>query len=142
MSKRFSKQISSFAFWLQKTYERIITAKPSLFLVGVSAVALAFFLLGGGIYDIMIKDIAVAYFASGGRMIVFYPSLSEQFLLESMLVMIFGAIGFAGFLMAYRSTKYAYNPRQAYRLLLVGCVLLIIGYVLIENGLLTKFGLA
>ncbi len=142
MSKWFSKQISSFAFWLQKTYERIITAKPSLFLVGVSVVALAFFLLGGGIYDLMIKDIAVAYFASGGRMIVFYPSLSEQFLLESMLVIIFGAMGFAGFLIAYRSTKYAYSPRQAYRFLLVGCILLLIGYILIERGLLTKFGLA
>ena len=130
MSKWFSKQISSFAFWLQKTYERILTAKPSLFLVGVSAVALAFFLLGGGIYDLMIKNIAVAYFASGGTMIVFYPSLNEQFLL-----------GFAGFLIAYRSTKYAYNPRQAYRLFLVGCVLLLIGYILIENGLLSKFGL-
>jgi hypothetical protein len=55
--------------------------------------------------------------------------------------MIFGAIGFAGFLMAYRSTKYAYNPRQAYRFLLVGCILLLIGYILIENGLLSKFGL-
>ena len=141
MSKRFSKQISSFAFWLQKTYERILTAKPSIFVVGILAVALAFFLLGGGIYDIMIKDVAVAYFASGGRMIVYYPSLSEQFLLESMLIMIFGAIGFAGFLIAYRSTKYAYSPRQAYRFLLVGCILLIIGYILIENGLLTKFGL-
>jgi hypothetical protein len=142
MSKWFSKQISSLTFWLQKTYERMITAKPSLFLVSISAVALAFFLLGGGVYDIVVNDIAVAYFASGGSMIVFYPSLTEQFLLESMLVMIFGAIGFAGFLLAYQSTKYAYNPRQAYRLLLVGCVLLLIGYILIENGLLSKFGLA
>jgi hypothetical protein len=140
MSKWFSKQISSFAFWLQKTYERIITAKPSLFLVGVSAVALAFFLLSGGIYDVLIKPI-VAYFASGGQMIVFYPSLTEQFLLESILIIIFYTIGFAGFLIAYRSTKYAYNPRQAYRFLLVGCVLLIIGVILIENGLLSKFGL-
>lgn len=141
MSKRGNKQISSFAFWLQKTYERILNAKPSLFIVGIAAVALALFLLSGGIYDIMINDIAVAYFASGGTLYVFYPSLSEQFLLESILIMIFCAIGFAGFLIAYRSTKYAYNPRQAYRLLLVGCVLLLIGYILIENGLLTKFGL-
>jgi hypothetical protein len=141
MSKWFSKRISSLTFFLQKTYDRILTAKPSLFLIGISAVALAFFLLGGGIYDIIIKDIAVAYFAAGGRMIVFYPSLTEQFLLESMLIMIFSAIGFAGFLIAYRSTKYAYNPRQAYRFLLVGCVLLLIGYILIENGLLSKFGI-
>jgi len=141
MSKWFSKQISSFAFSLQKTYEKIITAKPSLFVVGASAVVVSLFLLGGGIYDILTTDIAVAYFPSGGKIIVFYPSLAEQFLLESMLVMIFGAIGFAGFLIAHRSTKYAYSPRQAYRFLLVGCVLLIIGYVLIENGLISKFGL-
>ena len=141
MSKWFSKQISSFAFSLQKTYERIITAKPSLFVVGVSAVAVSFFLLSGGIYDVMIKPI-VAYFASGGQMLVFYPSLTEQFLLESIIIMIFYAIGFAGFLIAYRSTKYAYNPRQAYRFLLVGCVLLIISLLLIENGLMSKFGLA
>ena len=139
MSKWFSKQMSSIAFSLQKTYERIITAKPSLFLVGVSAVAVSFFLLSGGIYDVLIKPI-VAYFASGGQMLVFYPSLTEQFLLESIIIMVFYAIGFAGFLIAYRSTKYAYNPRQAYRFLLVGCVLLIIGYVLIENGLMSKFG--
>jgi uncharacterized membrane protein YhhN len=140
MSKRFSKQISSFAFWLQKTYEKIINAKPSLFLVGVSAVALAFFLLSGGIYDVLINPI-VAYFAAGGQMVVYYPSLTEQFFLESILIIIFYAIGFAGFLIAHRSTKYAYNPRQAYQFLLVGCVLLIIGIILIENGLLTKFGL-
>jgi hypothetical protein len=142
MSKRVNKQVSSFSYRLQKTYERIITSKPSLFVVSILAVALALFLLGGGIYDMMVEGIAVAYFGSGGTLYVFYPSLSEQFLLESMLIMIFGAIGFAGFLMAYRSTKYAYNPRQAYQLLLVGCVLLIIAYILIENGLLSKFGLA
>ena len=141
MSKWFNKQISSFAFSLQKTYEKIITAKPSLFVVGASAVVVSLFLLGGGIYDILTTDIAVAYFPPGGKIIVFYPSLAEQFLLESMLVMIFGAIGFAGFLIAHRSTKYAYSPRQAYRFLLVGCVLLIIGYILIENGLISKFGL-
>jgi len=141
MAKGFSKQISSLAFSLQKTYERIITAKPSLFVIAASAVAVSFFLLGGGIYDILIKPI-VAYFAPGGRMIVFYPSLTDQFLLESIIIMVFYAIGFTGFLIAYRSTKYAYSPRQAYRFLLVGCVLLIIGYVLIESGLMSKFGLS
>jgi len=140
MSKRFSKQISSLAFSLQKTYERIITAKPSLFLVGASVAAISFFLLAGGIYDILITPI-VAYFASGGQMLVFYPSLTEQFYLESIIVIIFYAIGFTGFLIAHQSTKYAYNPRQAYRFLLVGCVLLIVGYVLIESGLMSKFGL-
>jgi hypothetical protein len=133
-----SKRISSLAFSMQKTYERILTAKPSLFVVGVLAVATSIFLLGGGIYDVLIKPI-VAIVASGGRIISFYPyGITEQLLLESVIIMVFYAMGFAGFLIAYRSTKYAYSPRQAYRFLLVGCVLLLIAYVLVEQNLLAS----
>jgi len=133
-----SKRISSLTFSLQKTYERILTAKPSLFVVGILAVATSIFLLGGGIYDILIKPI-VAIVASGGRIISFYPyGITEQLLLESVIIMVFYAMGFAGFLIAYRSTKYASNPRQAYRFLLVGIVLLLIAYVLVEQNLLAS----
>ena len=135
-----SKRISSLAFSLQKTYERLLTAKPSLFVIGILTVAASLFLLGGGIYDILIKPI-VAIVASGGRIISFYPyGITEQLLLESVIIMIFYAMGFAGFIIAYRSTKYAYNPRQAYRFLLVGVVLLLIAYVLVEQNLLASFG--
>jgi hypothetical protein len=135
-----SKRMSSLAFSLQKTYERILTAKPSLFVVGILAVAVSLFLLGGGIYDVLIQPI-VAIVASGGRIISFYPyGITEQLLLESVIIMVFYAMGFAGFLIAYRSTKYASNPRQAYRFLLVGVVLLLIAYVLVEQNLLSSFG--
>lgn len=134
-----NKQISSLSFRLQKFYERITNFKPSLLLVGVTTVAISIFLLGGGIYDLLSQPQSALFY--GNRILVFYPSLSEQFLVGSLLIMIFGAIGFAGFIIAYRSTKYAYNPRQAYRFLLVGVVLLIISYVLIENGLLSKFNI-
>lgn len=140
MSKWFSKRISSLAFSLQKTYERIVTAKPSIFVIAAAIVALAIFLLGGGIYDVLIKPI-VAIVASGGRIISFYPfGLSEQFLLESIIIMIFYALGVAGFLIAYRSTKYTYSPRQAYRFLLVGCALLVIAFILVEQRLIARFG--
>ena len=134
-----SKRISSLAFSLQKTYERILTAKPSLFVVGILAVATSIFLLGGGIYDVLIQPI-IAIVASGGRIISFYPyGITDQLLLESVIIMVFYAMGFAGFLIAYRSTKYAYSPRQAYRFLLVGVVLLLIAYVLVEQNLLSSF---
>ena len=135
-----SKRISGLAFSLQKTYERILTAKPSLFVVGILVVGASLFLLGGGIYDFLIQPI-VAIVASGGRIISFYPyGITEQLLLESVIIMVFYAMGFAGFLIAYRSTKYAYSPRQAYRFLLVGVVLLLIAYVLVEQNLLSSFG--
>lgn len=139
MSKWYSKRISSLAFTLQKTYERIVTAKPSVFVAAVAVVALSIFFLGGGIYDILIKPI-VAIVASGGRIISFYPfGLSEQFLLESIIIMFFYGIGVIGFLIASRSTKYAYNPRLAYRFLLVGCALILIAYILVQQRLLSRF---
>ena len=135
-----SKKMSSLAFSLQKTYERLLTAKPSLFVVAILAVGASLFLLAGGIYDILIQPI-VAIVASGGRIISFYPyGITEQLLLESVIIMVFYAMGFTGFIIAYRSTKYASNPRQAYRFLLVGCVLLLIAYVLVEQNLLSSFG--
>ena len=139
MSKWFGKRVSSLAYSLQKIYERVVTAKPSIFIVAGAVVVGALFLLGGGIYNILIKPL-VAIVASGGRIITFYPyGLTEQFLSESVIIMIFYAIGVVGFVMAYRSTKYASNPRQAYRYLLIGCALLVIAYILVEQRLITRF---
>ena len=139
MANGINKRLSSLAFSLQKTYERMLTAKPSLLVVGILAVALSLFLMAGGIYDIMIQPL-VAFIDQAGRITSFYPfGITDQFLLESVIIMIFYGMGFAGFLVAYRSTKYAYNPRQAYRFLLVGCALVILAYVLVEQNLIANF---
>jgi len=140
MIRWFKRKISSFAFFLQKAYWKIITAKPSIFVIAVIVVATCVFLLGGGVYDILEKPL-VAVVAQGGRIIVFYPyALNEQFLMESIVVMVGYTIGVVGFLLTYQSTKYAYRPRQAYILLLVGCVLIITAYVFVERSLLARWG--
>ena len=140
VSKRVNKQVSSFAFSLQKAYEKLLASKPSWFIIAVLVAIVSIVLLGGISYNIIVGP-AVAYFSSTGNMLVFYYSISDQFVLESLLVIIFYVLGFAGFLAAYRSTKHAYNPRNAYRYLLVGCALLIIAIILMETGLNAKFGL-
>ena len=134
-----NKRLSSLSFSLQKTYEKILTAKPSLLIIAVVAVAFSLFLFGGGIYDILIQPL-IAIVGSTGRIISFYPyGITDQLLLESLIIMIICALGVVGFLIAYRSTKYVYNPGQAYRFLLVGCALLLIAYILLEQNLLASF---
>ena len=124
---------------MQKTYWKIVTAKPSIFFTSVLVVAASLFLLGGGIYDLLEKPL-LAIVGAGGRIITYYPySINEQFLVESILVMVTLTIGVAGFLLTYQSTKYAYRSRQAYRLLLVGCVLIVIAYIFIERSLLSRW---
>jgi hypothetical protein len=139
MAKGFSKQLSSLTFSLQKTYERILNAKPSVFLVSAVAIGATLFFMGGGVYDFLVKPI-VAYISPSGEVLAFYPGLNDQFVLGSLIVMILYALGVTGFLIAYRSTKYAYNPRQAYRFLLIGCAMILIAYFFVEQRIATLFG--
>ena len=134
-----SKRASSITFSLQKFYGRLLNAKPSLWIIAVIAVGVSLFLFAGGVYDLLIQPI-VAIVGSTGRIIRFYPyGITDQLLLESIIIMIFYAMGVTGFIIAYRSTKHASNPRQAYRFLLVGVALLLVAYILLEQNLLASF---
>lgn len=141
MAKQIKRRISSLSFFIQKAYWKIVTAKPSIFFIATIVVATSIFLLGGGIYDLLEKPLT-AIVASGGRIIVVYPyALNEQFLVESIIVMALYAIGVVGLFLTYQSTRYAYRPRQAFMLLLMGCVLIVAAYILMENTLLARWGL-
>jgi len=116
---------------LQRTYWKLVNVKPSTLLIAVTVTAASIFFLGGGIYDILERP-AFAVFIQGRPYTVYPYSLSEQFLGESMFVMILFGLGTAGLLVTYQSTKYAYRPRQAFMLLLMGALLMIVSYILVE----------
>ena len=138
MTNRIKKRFTSLGFRLRKTYWKLVTAKPSIFLVAVIAAAFSIFLLGGGVYDILEQPLA-AIPISSTRILFFYPyTVHEQSVLESLFVMISYGLGIAGVLVMYQSTKYAYKPRQAFIMLLCGAVLLILAYFYIENLIFTK----
>ena len=95
------------------------------------AIATSIFLLGGGIYDIVEQPIIA--FMSGGRIIPYYPEeLNEQLVGESVATMILYFLGIMGLILTYQSTKYAYNPREAYTMMIIGLLLFAIGWVLVE----------
>jgi len=139
MASWIKRRMSSLAFSIQKAYWKMVTAKPSIFVIAALAVAASIFLLGGGVYDLLEKPL-VAIISSGGRIIVYYPyALNEQFLVESMIIMITYAMGVVGLILTYQSTKYVYRPRQAFILLLVGCVLIVVSYIFAEQSLLARW---
>lgn len=114
------------------------TAKPSLTIIGFAVVGLSIFLLGGGVYDLIVPFVPIG-FPLGRRVLFFYPrTIHEQAFLGSLLVMTVYGIGVAGFLLTYQSTKYAYRSRQAFTLLSIGLVLVFIAYLLIEYVLWLK----
>lgn len=130
--------MSSITRYLQKAYWRITTYKPSTSAIALIAIAASIFLLGGGVYDILQQStIPIAIFTQsggqGGFLFLYpYPSLNDQFIAESAFIMILYAMGFIGFYVTYQSTKYAYNTRQAYMMLIAGVMFIILAYALLE----------
>jgi hypothetical protein len=115
---------------MNKFYRRISNIRPSAMILSILAMAFAVFLFGGGLYDIIMKPYPAVYY--GGRFIFLYPDLSMQFISDSIEAMMLFALGVIGLVAVYQSTKYAYKPRQAYMLFLVGVVLLFLTYILLE----------
>ena len=138
MSSKVKREISSLSFSMSKLYRKISTIKPSTLILSIIAMAFAIFLFGGGLYDIIMKPLPAVYY--GGRFVFLYPQLSEQFISDSIVAMILYTLGISGTIIMYQSTKYAYKPRQAYMMFLVGVVLLFLAYILLEATVELKLG--
>jgi hypothetical protein len=82
------------------------------------------------------KPLPAVYY--GGRFLFLYPQLSEQFISDSIVAMTVYALGIIGLLVIYQSTKYVYKPRQAYMMMIVGIVLLLLAYIFLEASIQIK----
>jgi hypothetical protein len=136
MSKKVKKQTSSMSFSLSRWFRKISTAQPSIFIVSIIVIASAVFLFGGGLYTIILQPLPSAYV--NGRFYFLYPNLSDQFISDTVIAAMLYVIGFIGILAIYQSTKYAYKPRQAYMMLVIGLALLLMAYIFLEDSILIK----
>lgn len=122
---------------LRKIYiPRSTLYKPSTSVIILCLTALTIFILGGGIYDVMEKPLAVL--PTPSNPIFYFPGISEQLLNESLIFVIFLTMGIGGGLLAFRSTSYVYRPREAKMFLLLGLTLLIIAFLGCEILLMLK----
>jgi hypothetical protein len=136
MSKSVKKGMSSISFSLNRFYHTLTTTRPSNLILPIIAIGAAVFLFGGGLYDIIMKPLPAVYY--GGRFLLLYPQLSEQFISDSIVAMTIYGLGIVGLLSIYQSTKYVYKPRQAYMMMIVGIVLLLLAYIFLEASIQIK----
>ena len=97
--------------------------KGSWTVLFLAAISLATFFLAGGIYDLLEKPVSLLPRSTSQGWTFIYPGgLGAQTLNESILSAILYLLGLSGFYMLYRSTRFAYRPRNAYILLIIGFV--------------------
>jgi len=138
MSRKVKKRVSSMSYSLNRFYRKISTTKPSTLILSIIAIAIAIFLFGGGLYNIIMKPLPAVYY--GGRFYFLYPELGAQFITDSMVATVLYSLGIVGLIVMYQSTKYAYKPRQAYMMFLIGTALLLLAYIFLEATIRIKLG--
>jgi hypothetical protein len=138
MAKKLKKRTSSTAFSLSRWFSKISTTKPSSLIVSIIIISFSIFLFSGGIYTIVSSPLPAYYTGTG--FLFLYPDLGAQFISDSIIAIMLYAIGFIGLLTIYQSTKYAYKPRQAYMMIVIGVTLLLIAYIFLEDAIQIKLG--
>jgi hypothetical protein len=99
-------------------------------------IAFATFLFGGGLLTIIDQPAVAIY--SGTKFYFLYPALDRQFVMDTVFSVMLYAMGLAGLLLLYRSTKSAFKPRQAYMALIIGVTLVLLAWLFLEGSIFTK----
>jgi peptidoglycan/LPS O-acetylase OafA/YrhL len=109
--------------------------RPSTTLTIIIALAIVGFILAGGIYDILERPISLLPTPSGYSVLI-SGTLGQQTLNESLITAFLYMLGIGGLYMLLRSTRFAYRPRNAYLLLMIGTLTVLI-VVYYSNALMT-----
>ena len=136
MSSKIKKRSSSVSFSLSRWFSKISTTTPSSLIIIIAGILYSIFIFGGGLFTIITRPPPSAYV--NNNFYFLYPSLSSQFVSDTIIAVILFGFGFLGMFAIYQSTKSAYNPRQAYILLVVGVAFLLISYIFLEGAIAFK----
>jgi len=115
-----------------------VSVKPPATVLVILLISVSIFLLAGGVYNVMMEPLVLL--PTPSFPIFYYYGLQDQTWFESLEAIILFVLGFAGIFVSYKSTRYAYKPRQAAMLLLIGMALLLISFIGCEYTILLKRG--
>jgi hypothetical protein len=136
MSSKIKKSSSSVSFSLSRWFRKISTSASSTLVITAVGISYALFIFGGGLFTLITHPLPSAYVS--GRFYFLYPSLSSQFISDTVVSVILYALGFVGLLIIYQSTKSAYKPRQAYMMIVIGVTFLLLAYIFLEGAIAFK----
>jgi len=109
---------------------------PSTTVALIAVIAFVGFILAGGIYDLLAHPISLLPTPTGYSVLI-QGTLGQQTLNESLIAGFLYMLGLGGLYMLLRSTRFAYRPRNAYLLLILGTLTVLV-VVFYSNALITQ----
>ncbi|MFX0105474.1 MAG: hypothetical protein ACFE75_08285 [Candidatus Hodarchaeota archaeon] len=118
---------------------RISLPMPSRSLSMISLLIVLFVLQTGVVYLLVRNPPAVGANAAGDPIFII-ADLHESFIIEGIIASILIFFCSMGFIMLYQASKYVYNKKMAISILVIGVILIIITFTLLQYILAVKMG--
>ncbi|TXT54985.1 MAG: OST3 / OST6 family protein [Promethearchaeota archaeon] len=67
-----------------------------------------------------------------GQPLFIWPDLNESFIVEGIVASIFLFLASSGFLLLYQASKYVYNRKIALRILIIGVILIVVSFIVLQ----------
>jgi len=105
--------------------------KLSTSIIVVLVVALSIFILGGGVYDIIMarQGELIALLPTPSYPRFYYQGMTDQTFNESAYFIIFLIIGVSGGYISFISSRRAYRPREARMYLMIGIAMMVVATI-------------
>lgn len=114
--------------------------KPSNGTMFIITMIFVLFVFGGGIWDLVFRNqLRSLGSTSSNQVILVYPQLDYQYLLEGIVASVFIFTGFMGLLLMHQSTRHVYRPSYAKLLLVFGAVMAVASWAMMVVMLGQKF---
>ncbi len=120
----------------------IALPSPPRMLMLMASYILLFWLMAGGIYFMVRNPIAVGSTGSGDNAdaVFFYPSMNESFIIEGIIAATLLFICGIGLVLMYEASLQRMNKNYATKLMVVGFVLGIVGFLALQWIINIKLG--
>ncbi|MFX1500967.1 MAG: hypothetical protein ACFFDH_08400 [Promethearchaeota archaeon] len=118
---------------------RLSLPTPSRSLSVITTLIILFVLQSGVVY-FMIRDPPSIGANSQGQPIFIYTDLHESFIIEGIVASILILFCSIGFIALYQASKYVYNKKMAMWVLVIGIVMIIISFVILQYMINVKIG--
>jgi hypothetical protein len=104
------------------------------------AVYIVLFILQMGVVYFIYREPPPIGADQQGQPLFIWPDLNESFIVEGIVASIFLFLASSGFLLLYQASKYVYNRKIALRILIIGALLIVISFVVLQFMLAIKAG--
>ncbi|MFW9999470.1 MAG: hypothetical protein ACFE9Q_03075 [Candidatus Hodarchaeota archaeon] len=118
---------------------RISLPMPSRSL-SIVIIFIMLFVLQTGVVYILVRDPPALGANSAGDPVFIFNNIHESFIIEGIIASILIFFCSMGFILLYQASKYVYNKKMAIWILLIGVLMIIITFILLQYILSVKTG--